>query len=358
MKRAFTILILLFIFSASSSLSVQAESNQPIRGIYINPTKIGSPSFNELLSLVNHSDLNTMVIDIKDDYGNLTFLPPKDSPYYSISRPLIANPTQLLQTLQANHIYPIARIVVFKDRVLPVSNPNWSFKTSGGIWKNQGGDSFTNPFLKEVWDYNIGIAILAAKLGFKEIQFDYVRFPEKFEIFESKLIYTKNRFSTIQTSNRIAAITAFVKYAKMKLAPYPVKMSVDVFGNATVIPEAPGIGQNFTQISQNVDVISAMIYPSHWNTIFGIKKPDLEPFRLVQEYAKVENRRLGKLKDPPISRPWIQDFTATWLGKGNYKVYGKKEIEEQIRALQSEGINEFLLWNGSSKYTPHVDYTP
>ena len=194
----------------------------------------------------------------------------------------------------------------------------------------------------------------AVKLGFKEIQFDYVRFPEKFEKIENGLIYDKTTFQ----ANRVTAVSEFVKYAKEKLTPHNVKVSVDIFGNATVIPEASGIGQNFTNIAQNVDVISAMIYPSHWTAIFGIQKPDLEPYRLVEAYAKVENERLKKITNPPISRPWLQDFTASYLGEGNYKVYGKKEIEDQIRALHSQGINEFLLWNATNNYTPNVDYTP
>ncbi|NWQ41129.1 putative glycoside hydrolase [Bacillus sp. EB106-08-02-XG196] len=327
---------------------------EPIRGIYVNAPNTNKPIFNQLLSLVNSTDLNAMVIDIKDDHGNLTFIPSKKSPYYTIGRPYIPNPSSLMNTLKKNNIYPIARIVVFKDNVLANKNSNLTYKTTNGIWKNARGDSFTNPFLKEVWDYNIGIAMEAVRIGFKEIQFDYVRFPEKFEKVENQLIYDKSAFK----GNRVAAVSEFVRYAKEKLKPYNVKVSVDVFGNATVIPEAAGIGQNFTNIAQNVDVISAMIYPSHWTAIFGIQKPDLQPYHLVEGYAKVENERLKKLNNPPISRPWLQDFTASWLGNGNYKVYGKKEVEDQIRALHTQGINEYLLWNATNNYTPNVDYTP
>jgi hypothetical protein len=85
---------------------------------------------------------------------------------------------------------------------------------------------------------------------------------------------------------------------------------------------------------------------------------DLEPYRLVTEYAKVENKRLAQLENPPTSRPWLQDFTASYLGKGNYKVYGKEDVEAQIRALNEQGIMEFLLWDAANTYTPGVDYTP
>ena len=348
------VLILYCGFPYQTMVLASSSIQEPIRGIYVNAPTTSKPQFNHLISLIKNTDLNAMVIDIKDDQGHLTFTPAKNSPYYSVSRPYILNPSSLMNTLKANNIYPIARIVVFKDNMLAAKNPNLSFKTTQGLWKNPRGDSFTNPFLKEVWDYNIGMAVEAIKLGFKEIQFDYVRFPEKFEKVEMQLIYDKSTFQ----GDRVTAVSEFVKYAKEQLSPYNVKVSVDVFGNATVIPEASGIGQNFTRIAENVDIISAMIYPSHWTTIFGIQKPDLEPYRLVEGYAKVENERLKKITNPPISRPWIQDFTASYLGKGNYKVYGKTEVEDQIRALHSQGINEFLLWNAANNYTPNVDYTP
>jgi hypothetical protein len=350
-----------FIFPQNQLLAAKQlnAKNEPVRGIYVTASSTKEPQFSRLLNLVKNTDLNAMVIDIKDDHGHLTFSPPNSSPYYSVSHPYIKDPISLMNTLNANNVYPIARIVVFKDNVISKRNPNWSFRTKKGLWKNNRGDSFTNPFLKEVWDHNVGIAIEAAKIGFKEIQFDYVRFPEKFESFEKNLTYSKGHVQpTKDGRERVIAVTEFVKYASEKLSPYNVKVSVDTFGNATVIPEAKGIGQNFSSIAQHVDVISAMIYPSHWTTIFGIQKPDLQPYRLVKEYAKVENNRLNKLADPPTSRPWLQDFSATWLGPGNYKVYGKKEIEDQIRALHSQGINEFLLWNASNKYTKNVDYTP
>lgn len=355
-KYLITLFVILLTFSLPLHETVLASKPfpEPIRGIYVNAPNTNKPLFNQLLSLVNKTDLNAMVIDIKDDHGNLTFTPSKKSPYYPVSRPYITNPSSLMNTLKANKIYSIARIVVFKDNVLANKNPSLSFRTTTGIWKNVRGDSFTNPFLKEVWDYNIGMAVEAVKLGFKEIQFDYVRFPEKFEKVENQLVYDKSTFQ----GNRVTAISAFVRYAKEKLKPYNVKVSVDIFGNATVIPEASGIGQNFTKIAQNVDVISAMIYPSHWTSIFGIPKPDLQPYHLVEGYAKVENVRLRQITNPPVSRPWLQDFTASWLGTGNYKVYGKIEVEDQIRALHAQGINEYLLWNATNNYTPNVDYTP
>jgi len=332
-----------------------------VRGIYVTGHSAGGSRFKELVQLVDRTELNAMVIDIKDDHGNLTYQPDPSSPFYDISQPYIKNPRELLKVLEEKKIYPIARIVVFKDTVLANKKPEWSFKQGNQVWRNNRGESFVNPFVKEVWDYNTNIAIEAAKLGFQEIQFDYVRFPEGFERRDKILSYSMGEYTNLELDNvqkRVEAVTDFVKYAREKLKPYGVKMSVDIFGYTATLPEAPGIGQNFTKISEHVDVISSMIYPSHWTSYFGIPKPDLEPYRLVKEYAKVENQKLSQLENRPTSRPWIQDFTASWLGRGNYIRYGKNEVEAQIKALNEEGIQEFLIWNAGNVYTKNVDYTP
>ncbi len=337
------------------------EYPDAVRGIYVTGNSAGGERFKSLIKLVDETDLNAMVIDIKEDHGNLTYKPAEDSPFKDIGKPYIKDPKNLLKTLEKKKIYPIARVVVFKDTALANKKPEWSYKDGNEVWKNGRGEAFVNPFVKDVWDYNVQIAIEAAKMGFQEIQFDYVRFPEGFEKRDSTLKYSMGDYQDIEMDNvqkRVKAVTDFVAYAREKLKPYDVKVSVDIFGYTATLPEAPGIGQNFSKISENVDVISSMIYPSHWGSYFGIAKPDTEPYLLVQEYAKMEKRKLDELKTPPVSRPWLQSFTASWLGKGNYIPYGKKEVEDQIRALKDQGINEYLLWNASNRYSPNVDYTP
>jgi hypothetical protein len=337
------------------------EYPDAIRGIYVTGHSAGGSKFAQLTKLMDSTDLNAMVIDVKDDYGNLTYRPDPSSPYYDISHQYIKDPRAMLTELEKKKIYPIARVVVFKDSVLANKKPEWSFKDGKSVWKNGRGESFVNPFVKEVWDYNVQIAIEAAKLGFQEIQFDYVRFPEGFENKDATLKYSHGDYTDTKQDNvqkRVTAVTDFVEYAREKLKPYGVKTSVDIFGYTATLPEAPGIGQNFTKISDHVDVISSMIYPSHWTAYFGIEKPDLKPYELITEYAKLENKKLDELKTRPVSRPWLQDFTASWLGSGNYKKYGKEDIEAQIRALNDQGIKEYLLWNAGNNYTKGVDYTP
>ncbi|WP_240683962.1 putative glycoside hydrolase [Bacillus infantis] len=336
------------------------EYPDAVRGVYVTGHSAGGEKFNKLVDLIGKTDLNAMVIDIKDDWGNLTYIPEGKSPYSSIGKPYIKDPATVLKTMEEKKIYPIARVVVFKDSVLANSKPEWSYKDGNKVWSNGRGESFVNPFLKEVWDYNVGIAIEAAKMGFQEIQFDYVRFPEGFEKREETLTYSTGEYNGADDNvqKRVQAVTDFVAYAREKLKPYDVQVSVDIFGYSATLPEAPGIGQNFSKISSNVDVISSMIYPSHWTSYFGISKPDLEPYNLVAEYSKLEKKKLGELEEAPVSRPWLQDFTASWLGAGNYKAYGKQEVEAQIKALKDQGINEYLLWNAGNSYTEGVDYTP
>lgn len=337
------------------------EYPDAVRGIYVTGHSAGGEKFSQLTKLIDETDLNAMVIDIKDDHGYLTYKPDEKSAFKDIGKPYIKDPQKLLKTLEQKQIYPIARVVVFKDTALANQKPEWSYKEGNTVWKNGRGESFVNPFVKEVWDYNVQIAIEAAKMGFQEIQFDYVRFPEGFENRDASLIYSMGDYKDVQMDNvqkRVKAVTDFVSYAREQLKPYGVKVSVDIFGYTATLPEAPGIGQNFSKISEHVDVISSMIYPSHWTSYFGIAKPDTEPYRLVSEYAKLEKTKLEQLKTSPVSRPWLQDFTASWLGSGNYLKYGKKEVEEQIRALKDQGINEYLLWNASNRYTQNVDYTP
>ncbi|MFB5661402.1 putative glycoside hydrolase [Alteribacillus sp. HJP-4] len=337
------------------------EYPEAVRGTYVTGHSAGGSLFEKLINLTNETDLNAMVIDIKDDFGNLTFRPTKEIDLPDIGKNFIKDPIAMMDKLEENEIYPIARIVVFKDTVLAEENPELSFQENGQVWKNGSGEAFVNPYEKDVWDYNIKIAKEAAKMGFREIQFDYVRFPEGFETRDEELEYSRGDFGKEgdNVQQRVNAVTSFVEYAREELnQEFDVDVSVDIFGYSATIEEAPGIGQNFSKISDNVDVISSMIYPSHWTPYFGLDKPDLYPYELTKEYAKVENEILGELDEAPVSRPWIQDFTASWLGSGNYLDYGKEEVEDQIRALNEEGIDEFLLWNATNNYTEGVDYTP
>ena len=325
-----------------------------IKGIYVTAHSAGGSRMESLLKLLDDTALNSMVIDLKDDNGYITY-PTQNPDLLKLGKPQksIRDINALMERLKKHQIYPIGRIVVFKDTVLARSHPELSFRhKDGSVWENGKGDSFVNPYMKEVWDYNIAVAKEAAKLGFKEIQFDYVRFPEGFEKKADSLVFTKTKDS------RVDAIAGFVKYAKSQLEPLGVRVSVDIFGYAASVPAAEGIGQDFVKISKNVDVISPMVYPSHYSTgWFGVKDPDKNPYATIKGAMLDTHKKLDPIGSfKPVIRPWIQDFTASWLGKGHYIPYRNTEVNAQIKALKDTNVEEYLLWNAGNKYSPGTNY--
>lgn len=335
-----------------------------VKGIYVTSNSTQGAKMDELVKFIKDSNLNTMVIDVKDDTGNITMKLNTGNKQVDKNTLDIVDGKKLLKKLHDNNIYPIARIVTFKDTKLANEHPEWTFRNSdGSVWTNGKGDSFVNPFMKEVWKYDIDVAKAAAKAGFQDIQFDYVRFPEGFENQADSLTYNKGEYKNSKMSSgdqRVDTITKFLEYANKELKPMGVNVSADVFGYSALVENAPGIGQSFPKISKNVDAISSMIYPSHWsNGDFGLQAPDTEPYKTVNRYIQKENSLLDTLgKDKPISRPWIQDFTASYLGAGNYIDYDAKAISEEVQALKDNGVNEFLLWNAGNDYTEGVNYNP
>lgn len=338
-----------------AALHTDPQPDAPkVKGIYVTAYSAGGQRMETLLALLDKTELNSMVIDIKDDAGYITYKTDNtELQQMGHPQPFIGDINKLMTRLKEHDVYPIARIVVFKDSVLAKKNKELSFvNTDGSVWANKGGDSFVNPYNEAVWKYNVDIAKEAAKLGFKEIQFDYVRFPEGFEKRAETLKYTKS------DRPRVEIIADFVKYAKAELAPLGVRVSVDIFGYAASVPAAEGIGQDFVKISKNVDVISPMVYPSHYSTgWFDVKDPDKDPYATIKGSMVDTHKKLDPLGSyKPVIRPWIQDFTASWLGSGHYVKYGKKQVEDQIRALKDENVDEFLLWNANNRYTSEVDY--
>ena len=334
-----------------------------VKGLYFNTYSINNPEiYNKIIALMEDTALNTVVIDIKDDWGNVTMNFDTDDEDIKYSKIDIVDPEALIEDLHSRGIYVIGRVTTFKDSIITEKHPDWGFTLDDGtLWKNGHEEAFMNPFLKEVQDYDIKIATLAAHAGFDEIQFDYVRFAEGFETFGDTLDYSRgvyeNEIEMDEGEKRVGAITGFVQRAREELQAYNVPISIDVFGYALQVRRAEGIGQDFDEMANQTDVISSMIYPSHWGSwSFDIEKPDLEPYELVKRYLDEEKEILGQLDHPPVSRPWIQDFTASWIGEGNWMEYDGDAVQAQIDAIYDHGQNEYLIWNANSEYSSGVDY--
>lgn len=343
-----------------------------VKGVYIPATALTDEEhFNYLLDFIDQTHLNAVVIDFKDDGGNILGDIETDIPLLNENVLGTVDFESILKELEKRQIYPIARVVTFKDNMLSNASPEYTFMDSetGEIWMDGNGAQFINPFMREVWDYNIAASIEAAKLGFKEIQFDYVRFPEGFETFSENLDYNLGDYEAYVTDDeglfgqeRVYAINDFLEYANEQIAPYGADVSADVFGYTAIAGDAPdvrGIGQNFAQMAERVDVISSMIYPSHWGPgFFGLDYPDLYPYEVVDQYMYSESLIIDNLMNNVTTRPWLQDFTDTSLVPGTYQEYGPQQIQEQIIALNEYEVYEFLLWNAGGYYTEGVDYAP
>lgn len=323
-----------------------------VKGIYVSGWIAGSRKMDKLIKMVNDTEINAMVIDVKNDSGEITY----DSNVLLVNelksdhRKMIPNIRQLMEELEEKNIYTIARLVVFKDPFLALKKQELAMHyKSGKLWKDQKGIAWVDPYQEEVWNYNLNIAKEAADLGFDEIQFDYVRFPDN-----GKKVNEEVRYYNFQDKSKAELISDFLKTAVNNLHDRGVYVSADVFGLTTTSMDDMGIGQDWNRITQEVDFISPMIYPSHYsNGMYGLIHPDLNPYEIVKQSlkdGKKKNHNLMKEhKSTAVIRPWIQSFSATWIHP--HLTYTHTEIKQQIKAAQDQGIDEYLLWNPKCEYT-------
>ncbi|WP_308748756.1 putative glycoside hydrolase [uncultured Anaerococcus sp.] len=333
-----------------------------VRGLYFNSGSINNPEvYDRIVGLIENSNLNAVVIDVKDDWGNITVNFDTDNEDIQYANTKLLDAESLISDLHSRGIYVIGRITTFKDSIITKKHPEWGFtRDDGSLWANGRGEVFMNPFLKEVQDYNIEIGELAAEAGFDEIQYDYVRFAEGFETFGDTLSYSRGEYENKpmdEGDKRVSAITGYVRKARESISAYGLPVAIDVFGYALQAGRASGIGQDFSEISNEADIMCSMIYPSHWGPYsFDIEKPDLEPYELVIRYLKEEQAIFKDLEHKPQSRPWIQDFTASWIGEGNWMVYDADAVQAQVDAIYESGQREYLIWNATNTYSEGVDY--
>ncbi|MGB3366339.1 MAG: putative glycoside hydrolase [Acidaminobacteraceae bacterium] len=327
------------------------ESNPrvEVKGVYITETSTGNSKLTEMIDLANNSEINAFVIDVKDDNGNILFYSEaaaKHNPSGN-KRIIIKDMPALMKKLKDNNIYAIARIVTFKSPRYANEYPNRAITYSSTDKVYVGnGMSWASAYDRKLWEYNIDVAKEAAELGFNEIQFDYVRFPASGGGKLDRSLNYKNDLDETKTE----AIQKFLKYANDELRPYEVYISADVFGWAASALDDVGIGQQWEGISNVVDYISPMIYPSHYGPgNYGLSIPDAFPYETVYRTTEDAIERNKNLMTPSTIRPWIQDFTAPWV-KGHIR-YGAKEVKLQIDALKDIGINEYILWNAGNRYS-------
>ncbi|HSR57035.1 MAG TPA: putative glycoside hydrolase [Candidatus Binataceae bacterium] len=311
------------------------------KALYLSFYGIGSKTLREsALNLIDHTELNAMVIDVKGDRGMVAFKVPIPLASQVGAQNLftIRDAKAMLQALRLRDVYTIARIVVFKDNPLASARPDLAVRRGGAVWHDREHLAWVDPFKSEAWDYNIAIAVEAAKAGFDEIQFDYARFPDSPGL-------TFSRPPTLK--NRIGAINGFLAAARKALMPYNVFLAADIFGYVMWNEDDTHIGQQLEDLPGIVDYICPMLYPSGYQFgIPGYRNPVQHPHEIVQLSLEKGLRRTRV--EAIRFRPWLQAFRDYAFGAGQF---GGPRIRTQIDAAEEVGSDGWMLWNPSNKYT-------
>jgi len=318
-----------------------------VKGIYVSGPIAGHTRMEDLIALVEETELNAMVIDVKNDDGRITYKMQSDA-VLEIDAGIgyIQDIDALVKKCREKNIYLIARIVAFRDPYLAEKKPELAVKTpTGETFRDKNGLAWVNPYKKEVWDYLIEVAKGAIETGFDEIQFDYIRFSTDLKAEEAYFGPEAEKISKIEI------ITQFTEYAYETLSPLGAFVAADVFG--TVIDNETDqaiVGQDYLQMAQHLDYICPMVYPSHYaNGAYGIAIPDAEPYKTVYSAMNSSAEVLGGLtKEKAKVRVWLQSFTAGWVS--GHISYGREQIREQIKGAYDAGYEEWILWNAAVNY--------
>jgi hypothetical protein len=311
-----------------------------VRGLYVTAWIAGGTKhLDELIGIADRTEINTFVIDLRDDgqmYIDTGLDLAEDSDANKIA---IRKPAALLDKLAKHTIWPIARIAMFRDSYVPKKHPELAVQLANGkVWHDRSQHTWLDPYNQRNWQYMAAIVDKALDLGFPEIQLDYVRFPSegtaKTQIFPAKKRY-QNPNSTPPD-----VIQAFANFIGKRVRDRGAVYSADIFGIISSTKSDQGIGQFLEKVAEPFDVISPMIYPSHFHLgEYGISDPDQAPYNIVKKSLTDYKKRLPKKN----VRPWLQSFSLR-----NH--YGPKQIRAQIQAAEDLGYHDFLLWNAATIY--------
>ncbi|HEX8947954.1 MAG TPA: putative glycoside hydrolase, partial [Dissulfurispiraceae bacterium] len=311
------------------------------KALYLTFYGIGDRKLREnALKLIDETELNALVIDVKGDRGAVTYKTsvPLASEIGGQKLIIVKDIKGLIKSLKERGIYTIARIVVFKDNLLGTAKPSLAIKTQDGkVWHDRESLVWVDPASREVWNYNINLAVEAAQNGFDEIQFDYVRFPDRKGL----------KFSIPNTEeNRVNTISGFLAEARKRLAPYNVFLAADIFGYVSWNLDDTQIGQRLDRIVPCVDYVSLMLYPSGFQFgIPGYRNPVAHPHEIVALSLK---RAQERTNIPTVRfRPWLQAFKDYAFDRRHFN---GPEIRTQINAAEKFGSGGWMLWNPRNVY--------
>lgn len=311
------------------------------RGLYFTGTSIGGSKILGNLDRYKKLGINTIVFDAKDIGGDVSYFSkvPEVQSLDTHDKRSIDNIEKFIRTLKENGFYTVARLAVFHDHLLRKRDPSMAIRSrSGGAWSPGAKEKWCDPTNKKVQDYNIAIALELADMGVDEIQFDYIRFPTTGNMKDADFRYDFGKMSREQ------AITHFLKRAHDAIAARKSRLSIDIFG---VVAWGKGIdiestGQRIELLAQHCDIISPMLYPSHFNDDFdGYARPGDNPYYFIYSGCQKVIHLAGKNS---VVRPWLQAF------RWRVSNYNSKYILTQIKATNDSGAKGYLFWNASNDY--------
>jgi len=292
-----------------------------------------------IYKLLEQTDANAIVVDVKNEYGSTSFWTgfEQANSYGAHENRTNRNIEKFMRRLKEKKIYTIARIVTFKDELQASNNPEYAIKKDDNvtIWRNHDNMAWVDPFDPRSHEYAIRIAEEAAKVGFDEINFDYIRFPAKKGLHFSK---------ESTQENRVKAIETFLDKAQKRLQKYGVFISVDTYGNICWADDDNGIGQTVSSLAAHADYLAPMLYPSGFSSgSFYFDYPADHPYAVIYRSVKHIEDRIPTAR----VRPWLQYFKDY---KRKRREYNRFEIQEQIRATDEAQTNGWMMWSPSSKY--------
>jgi len=334
------------------------DTPEPVKAIYVTACVAGSESWRKSLkNLINTTELNAVVIDIKDFTGIVSF--PRDIDYGAEARKgcIVGDMREFIDELHKDGIYVIGRISVFQDPTYTSLFPELAVRkiSDGGVWKDHKGLSFIDVGAKPYWDYIVEISREAYALGFDELNYDYVRYPSDGNMKDASHTWTAS------TTTKARTLESFFAYLYSNLRETGAVLSVDLFGMTTTVKNGMGIGQVLENTLPYFDYIAPMVYPSHYpKTWNGFANPAKHPYEVIKiaMSAGVEREKewnianglfsldeSGATTTPPSKlRPWLQDFD---LGA----TYGVDEVRAQMQAAYDVGLNSWMLWSAANRYT-------
>jgi hypothetical protein len=336
--------------AASPTAAPRDRAPEYIRGLYVTAyTAASKRRMPQLLALADSTEINTFVVDVKDENGILYL---SDVPLVRQMGLRTGHPIHSLKaladTLRAHDIYAIARIVVFKDPILSKARPDWSIRTpTGALWRDKVGNTWVSPWDQHVWDYNIAIAEEAARAGFPEVQFDYVRFPEAYKSLPRQV-------HPGATGSRTDAISGFLTRARDRLHPLGAVVGADLFGLSMNDAGDVEIGQQWETLSGIADHLLPMVYPSHYfpTHLPGVPHPNRMPYEAIRTAVGMGVIRNDRLREagvrPARTIPWLQAFNAPWVDR-NYP-YGPQQATAQMQGVYDVGLEDWIFWNAASRY--------